>query len=250
MQHGFVIPVYNHGDTLEGVVSALQEYNLPIIIVDDGNDAENKAFINKVVQSYSNITLVTNKRNLGKGGAVRNGMNEAYKMGLTHAFQIDADGQHDIKTCRAFLDESIAHPDFVICGCPEFDESIPNVRLKARDFGNNYARYVALSDEKELKDVQCGYRIYPVEHFYKICRHAFMDNHMAFDIEILVRFIWRGVPLIFKPVKVSYPVGGKSNFHVVRDNIYISLMFTRLTIGMWLRYPILCARKRQKSRES
>jgi len=74
---------------------------------------------------------------------------------------------------------------------------------------------------------------------------------MGFDAEILVRLIWADVPVIFKTVKVTYPVGGKSNFRVIRDNLHISFMFTRLTIGMWLRYPWLKARqiKRKKQNE-
>ena len=42
MKFGFVIPVYNHGSTLEFVVSNLDKYNFPMIVVDDGNDLKNK----------------------------------------------------------------------------------------------------------------------------------------------------------------------------------------------------------------
>ena len=38
MNYGFVVPVYNHGSTLEFVVKQLSEYGFPIIVVDDGND--------------------------------------------------------------------------------------------------------------------------------------------------------------------------------------------------------------------
>ena len=38
MRYGFVIPVYNHGSTLETVVKKLTVHNLPIIVIDDGND--------------------------------------------------------------------------------------------------------------------------------------------------------------------------------------------------------------------
>ena len=68
---------------------------------------------------------------------------------------------------------------------------------------------------------------------------------MGFDTEILIRLIWKNVPLIYLPVKVSYPVGGKSNFRMVRDNIRISFMFARMTIGMWIRYPMLARRRKR-----
>lgn len=248
MQQGFVIPVYNHGDTLESVVSALSEYNLPILVVDDGNDQENKAYINRAAQSHKNISVITNKRNRGKGYSVCRAVKEAHKMGITHLFQIDADGQHDTQsTCRDFLETSKANPSALICGCPEFDSSIPAARVVAKKISNGYTQFVSVSDKK-IVDSMCGYRIYPVEPFYKIMRRAWIDSHMGFDSEILVRMIWADVPVIYKTVHVTYPVGGKSNFRVVRDNIHISFMFTRLTFGMLARYPWLKIRqiKRRK----
>lgn len=248
MRQGFVIPVYNHGNTLESVVSALAEYNLPILVVDDGNDQENKKFIQAVARKFQNVAVIVNKRNRGKGYAVCRAVKEAHKMGITHLFQIDADGQHDTRSaCKEFLDASQANPNALICGYPEFDSTVPAARLKAKKISNDWTEFVALS-KGEIKDSMCGYRIYPVEPFYKICRSAWIDSHMGFDSEILVRMIWADVPVIYKQVRVTYPVGGKSNFRVVRDNIHISFMFARLTVGMLLRYPWLKAKqiKRRK----
>ena len=162
-------------------------------------------------------------------------------------FQIDADGQHDAQTCDEFLLESQSNPEALICGFPEFDESIPKARLKAKEISNNYSRFVTLDKTGEMKDAMCGFRIYPVKPFYEICRRTWIDTHMGFDSEILVRMIWRGVPVIYKSVHVTYPIGNKSNFRVIRDNIHISLMFARLTVGMWIRYPILRGRKKREA---
>ena len=247
MQWAFLIPVFNHGSTLSQVVSSLQKYDLPIIVVDDGNDSQNKNLINEVVARFPKITLVVNKRNRGKGFSVCRGIKEAYKLGITHLFQIDADGQHDAQTCDEFLQESQLNPEALICGFPEFDESIPKARLKAKEISNNYSRFVTLDKTGEMKDAMCGLRIYPVKPLYEICRRTWIDTHMGFDSEILVRMIWRGVPVIYKSVHVTYPIGNKSNFRVIRDNIHISLMFARLTVGMWIRYPILRGRKKREA---
>lgn len=252
MRQGFVIPVYNHGNTLESVVSALNQYQLPIIVVDDGNDQANKNFIQAAARKFQNITLVTNKRNRGKGWSVCRAVKLAHQMGITHLFQIDADGQHDSQSaCRDFLEASKANPDALICGVPEFDSTLPSARAKAKKFSNFWTECTAVS-WGEIPDGMCGYRIYPVESFYKISRRALIDSHMGFDAEILVRMIWAGVPVIYKSVRVTYPEGGKSNFRVVRDNIHISFTFTRLFFGMLLRYPWLKAMqiKRRKQKES
>ena len=39
MKAAFLVPVYNHGTTLEVVVQSLLAFALPDIIVDDGNDS-------------------------------------------------------------------------------------------------------------------------------------------------------------------------------------------------------------------
>ena len=71
---------------------------------------------------------------------------------------------------------------------------------------------------------------------------------MGFDIEILVRLYWAGVPVISEPVKVTYPEGGLSNFRMVHDNIEISALHTRLFFGMLIRLPKLLARRKAHGR--
>ncbi|MBP5402049.1 MAG: glycosyltransferase family 2 protein [Treponema sp.] len=249
MKQAFVIPVYNHGSTLQNVVGSLLDFNLPIIVIDDGNRGQDKMFINLVCQEHPEIILIRNKFNRGKGYSVCKAVKEAHKRGITHLFQIDADGQHDTERCDLFLEKSNENPDALICGCPEFDETIPEKRKSGRQISNNYAAFVTQTEDY-IKDALCGYRIYPVEPFYKILKFSYIDSHMGFDAEILVRMIWKGVPVIYLPVNVSYPVGGKSNFRMVRDNIRISFMFARMTVGMWLRYPILLKRKKRAAIES
>lgn len=46
-----VIPCYNHGKTLEGVVRSFEHLSLPLIIVNDGSNEETTAEINRVVGS-------------------------------------------------------------------------------------------------------------------------------------------------------------------------------------------------------
>lgn len=62
MRYGFVIPVYNHGSTLEAVVKKLTVHNLPIIVIDDGNDEYNKAFIKLVAEKYQLVDVVVHKK--------------------------------------------------------------------------------------------------------------------------------------------------------------------------------------------
>jgi len=241
MKQGFLIPVYRHGKTACSLAERLAASALPVIMVDDGNDAETKALLAECAAKTPGTALVSLKKNNGKGGAVICGLKKAAELGLTHVLQIDADGQHDEGKINFFLEEAAKHPDMLICGYPEFDETAPKSRIKGRKISNFWASAVTLSTE--LTDVLCGFRVYPVNKSLRATRSPFMDKRMGFDPEIVVRLYWKKVYPVFHPIKVSYPAGGVSNFHMVRDNIRISLMFTRLFIGMILRLPLLIVRK-------
>jgi predicted LPLAT superfamily acyltransferase len=60
---------------------------------------------------------------------------------------------------------------------------------------------------------------------------------MDFDIEIMVRLIWEGVPVVKHYTKVIYPEGGHSNFDYLHDNVLITKMHTKLVLGMLARLP-------------
>jgi hypothetical protein len=241
MKQGFLIPVYRHGKTACPIAERLAASGLPVIMVDDGNDADTKTLLAECVAKTSGITLVSLKKNIGKGVAALKGFEKAAELGLTHVLMIDADGQHDERKITFFLEESAKNPDMVICGYPEFDETAPKSRVTGRKISNFWASIVTLSTE--LKDALCGFRVYPVNESLRITRYPFLDKRMGFDAEILVRLYWEKVFPVFHPLKVTYPSDGVSNFRVVRDNIRISWMFSRLFVGMLLRLPFLIALK-------
>jgi hypothetical protein len=248
VKQGFLIPVYKHGASVCALAERLAAFGLPIIMVDDGNDADTHALLAQCAAGMPEAVLVSLKKNRGKGGAAAKGLEKAAELGLTHVLQLDADGQHDDGKAAFFFEESARHPDMIICGYPEFDETAPRNRITGRKISNFWAAVVTLSTE--LKDVLCGFRVYPVDASLRITRNLFLDMRMGFDPEILVRLYWNKVFPVFHPIKVSYPPDGVSNFRMVRDNIRISWMFTRLCAGMLLRLPLLIARKIKRGIES
>jgi len=246
MKQGFLIPVYRHGKTAYSLAEHLAVYGLPIILADDGNDEETRSLLAECAAKITGVVTVRLEKNTGKGGALTAGFKKAKELGLTHVLQIDADGQHDSGRVSFFLEEAVKHPDMIICAYPEFDETAPRSRVIGRKISNFWAGVATLSTE--LKDVLCGFRIYPVEASLHIAEHPFIDKRMGFDPEILVRLYWKKVFPLFYPIKVQYPQGGVSSFRVVRDNIRISWMFTRLFFGMLFRLPLLLIRKIQRGK--
>ncbi len=73
MRQGILIPVYRHGKTACPLAERLAAYALPIIMVDDGNDAETKALLTECAAKTPGVSLVSLEKNSGKGGAVIGG---------------------------------------------------------------------------------------------------------------------------------------------------------------------------------
>jgi glycosyltransferase involved in cell wall biosynthesis len=236
------VPVYNHGSTLAALAEALPD--MPVFMVDDGSDAACKAALKAVKAEKPGVTIIERPRNGGKGAAMKDGFRAARDAGFTHALQIDADGQHDASRVPFFLETARAHPDACICGSPVYGEEAPASRTQGRKFANGWARLVTLSDS--LEDVLCGFRVYPLAPVMDVYKKHHIDSRMAFDPDLLIRLYWAGTPVIFEPVRVSYPADGISHFHLFRDNVHISLMFSHFFFGMFFRVPSLLALREKK----
>ncbi|MEZ8859084.1 glycosyltransferase [Vibrio sp. 10N.247.311.51] len=235
----FLIPCFNHGATMPAVVSSLLNFELPIIIVDDGSELETKQFLTPLADSPS-VTLVTLEQNQGKGGAVKAGIKRAQELGFSHAIQIDADGQHDLEALPALIQASQNKPQRLISGQPVYDESVPKARLYGR-----YATHIWVWIETlslSIKDSMCGFRAYPINQTQTVLNKYDVGSRMDFDIEILVRLYWEGCDIDFVETRVIYPENGISHFDALWDNVKISWMHTRLFFGMLPRAPKLIAR--------
>ncbi|WP_413497832.1 glycosyltransferase family 2 protein [Buttiauxella gaviniae] len=236
-----VIPCYNHGATMAVVLKRLQPFALPVIIVDDGSDAATK----QELAQLTGVTLIHLETNRGKGEAVITGLKAASQAGFSHAIQLDADGQHCIEDVPRFLDEARKHPDCLISGMPEYDDSVPKSRLYGRYVTHVWVWIETLS--LSLKDSMCGFRVYPLAATLAVIAKHSPGKRMDFDTEIMVRLYWAGTDSHFLHTRVIYPADGLSHFDALRDNLRISWMHTRLFFGMLPRVPALLSRRRKSA---
>jgi predicted LPLAT superfamily acyltransferase len=230
-----LIPCYNHGAMLASVLARLAPFNLPVILVDDGSDAQTKQQI--AALDAPQLQVLTLSYNQGKGAAVIAGMRAAAAAGYSHALQLDADGQHQVEDTPRMLDEAKRNPHSLISGQPIYDGSIPKSRLYGRYLTHFWVWVETLSFS--LKDSMCGFRVYPLAPSLALCDQHPMGQRMDFDTEIMVRLYWQGTPSRFIATRVTYPESGVSHFDALRDNLRISWMHTRLFFGMLPRIPQL-----------
>ena len=126
--------------------------------------------------------------------------------GYSHAFQVDADGQHAITDMPRFLAAAEAHPDALILGSPEFDESAPRARLIGRQITRFWTHVETLGPV--IADAMCGFRVYPIE---RALNAAARGNAMDFDPEIAVKIAWGGTPVLNLLTRVRYVGKGRGS---------------------------------------
>ncbi len=236
-----VIPVYEHDSTVGWVVSAIRAHGLDCLLVDDGSGADCAGALDALAASDPAVRVLRLPVNQGKGAAVQAGLLAADGSGYDHALQIDADGQHALADIPRFLAECHSHPEAVICGRPVFGADTPRSRLYWRRLTRFWVWVNTLSFD--IPDAMCGFRIYPLRPVIALLRRGRLGRRMDFDIEILVRLHWSGLPMRWLDTLISYPPGGTSHFRLWLDNVLITRVHTLLFFGMLRRSPRLLARK-------
>ncbi|MDR2506385.1 MAG: glycosyltransferase family 2 protein [Candidatus Accumulibacter sp.] len=237
----FVIPVFDHWKQMREMVKSLSEHGSSIYIVDDGSNDETRSVLDSLAREFRSVRLFRLQENAGKGAAVMHGMLKAFEDGCSHALQIDADGQHDVRDVPRFLRLARINPEALICGAPLYDASIPKKRFYGRYITHFWVCVETLSFR--VRDSMCGFRLYPLKSVCALIRRVNLPKRMNFDVEILVRMAWEGVPMESVPTRVVYPPDGLSHFDMLKDNIRISLTHVRLFTGMLFRLPVLLFRK-------
>ena len=225
-----VVPCYNEAWRLAHffeLIRANPQLNWEWVFVDDGSTDQTSDRVQAFLETVpAEIRLLAHPTNHGKGAAVRTGFQLAEAMNFTHALQIDADDQHNADDIPRFLEVAQQRHEALIIGDPIFDYTVPPSRL----FGRKITQFwIGVETRgKFTGDALCGFRVYPLAQ--AVASKSTADR-MAFDIEILVRTLWRGIEVRTLPTRVRYiprEQGGVSHFRYFRDNFAISLLHFRL----------------------
>jgi glycosyltransferase involved in cell wall biosynthesis len=236
-----VIPVYNHQHAIGAMADAVVAQQLHCILVDDASNADCAAALDALAAAApTQITLVRHTVNQGKGGAVLSGFQRAKELGFSHALQIDADGQHRPTDIPRFLEIAQAYPRAIVAGCPQYDDSVPKIRLYGRYLTHIWVWINTLS--MAITDSMCGLRVYPLAPTLALHRRHPFGRRMDFDTDVLVRLYWAGLHIINVPTRVGYPTDGVSHFRLWRDNVLITRMHVLHFFGMLPRMPRLILR--------
>ncbi len=223
-----LIPAYQPGEALDRLIGALlSSGGDPIILVDDGSGPAFASRFERLARR-DRVYLLRHAVNLGKGAALKTGMNFA----LVHfpncagVVTADADGQHapeDILGVAKRLGEDAGA---LLLGVRQFQGEVP---LRSR-FGNSLTRALLyLVAGQKLADTQTGLRGIPAALAAHLLRVP--SSGYEFELDMLMACKYQGFPIAQIPIRTIYENGNKSShFHPIFDSMRIYFLLLRFSV--------------------
>ncbi|MBS1873519.1 MAG: bifunctional glycosyltransferase family 2/GtrA family protein [Acidobacteria bacterium] len=220
-----IIPAYNPTRELALVAAACLDSGIDhVVVVDDGSRTEAAGAFEALPDS-PRAHLLRHAVNLGKGAALRTGLNYAYcRFPEARAFvTADADGQHAAADIARVAREAMEHPGELVLGAREFTGDAP-FRSRA---GNLATRWmVRLVAGRRLADTQTGLRAVPRELAPLLLRIPAAGYE--FELDMLLAAKHSGTPIREIAIRTIYIDGNRgSHFNPLVDSMKIYFVLMR-----------------------
>ncbi|MGD0499856.1 MAG: bifunctional glycosyltransferase family 2/GtrA family protein [Bryobacteraceae bacterium] len=223
--YAVVIPAYRPSAALLETLGTLAERGVPAVVaVDDGSGPEYGAVFARAAE-FARVSVLRHAVNLGKGAALKTGINFALCAfpGLRGIVTADADGQHDPADIERVASALMAQPEALILGRRAFG---PHAPLRSR-FGNLVTRGAmrALLG-RGISDTQTGLRGIPAVLLPRLLRLE--STGYEFELEMLLAAHRFGARIVEQPIRAIYePGNSSSHFNPVFDSVKIYFILLR-----------------------
>ena len=206
-----VLPCYNAGGGLRGVLESLREVLPPtrsweIVVVSDGSTDDTVAIAQEFVSD--NVRLVPEPIRIGKGHALRVGLAQA--RGRYVAF-MDADGDidpHGIGPALALTE--LYEPDMVL-GSKRHPMSEVHYPPLRRVLSWTYHKLCRLLFRVNVRDTQTGFKLIRRDVLAAVLPRM-LEKRYAFDLEFLVVARSCGYARVFEaPITINYRFDSRVN---------------------------------------
>ncbi len=224
-----LIPAYRPNKQLVDLTDKLIESGIQnIIIVNDGSGPESEDIFAQVRKNIS-CQVVTHAVNMGKGRAIKTGLNFAllnYPW-LNGVVTADADGQHSAEDIIKVQKKLSEFPDNLTIGCRNFKDNVP-FRSK---IGNEITKRIFyLLTGLKVSDTQTGLRGIPSGYMPQCLKLE--GEKYEYEINMLVSCGKNNLSITEVPIETIYiDQNSSSHFNPVIDSIRIYFVLFRFLLS-------------------
>ncbi len=189
-----IIPAYGEGRFIGQVVRQVSQYVQAVLVIDDGS-ADNTA----TEAETAGAEVIRHRTNLGKGAALKTGLNYAVSIDAAFFLFLDGDGQHDPSEIPAFIEAiNCSNADLVVGNRMRNIESMPLIRRWTNQF---MSWQIGRICKIPIPDSQCGFRLARKELLPVLMAPS---NRFEFESESIILAARQGFRLGFVPIRTIY----------------------------------------------
>lgn len=220
MTLSIIIPIFNEEKTIVEILNKVLKVKLPknikkeVILIDDGSNDKSKLKI-QASKFIKKIKLISHEKNLGKGAAIRSGLNLANG---DYIIIQDADLEYDPNDYTKLLEPVLLKKAKVVYGTRLVDYPL-------RFWGNNKTvmpiHLLANKFLTALTNLFYGSNLTDMETCYKLFSNKVLKNIQLessgfnFEAEITAKILKLNISIIEVPIRVNprtYKEGKKINW--------------------------------------
>ena len=216
-----LIPSYNEGRTIAGIVRSLRARGLIVYVVDDGSLDDTAK-----LAAREGAMVVHHHVNKGKGASLREGFRHIVKR---HEFDavlvMDGDGQHALSDIDVFVGRINESGAGMVVGNRMTDVSnMPIVRIMTNRFMSTLL--TAISGQK-IPDTQCGYRLIRRSVLERINLES---SNYEIESETIIKVARAGFGIVSVPIQTVYK-DEKSHINPFIDTVRFIIFLVRISFS-------------------
>ncbi len=194
MKISIVIPAYNQEREIGHLVSQIKQLGFDVVVVDDGSDDATADAAKK-----AGAIVIKHEKNLGKGAAIRTGLEYISKTDVDALILMDGDGQHSPLNIKSLIQKAQESEASLIIGNRMDDtRSMPFLRKCANAF---MSLVLSIMAKQKVRDSQSGFRLLKRALFEKL---KLKTANFEIESEMIIKASRMGFKISSVPIKTIY----------------------------------------------
>jgi len=184
-----IVPTYNERANLAGIVEALGDLSVDLLVVDDNSPDGTGDLADELAAKYNFVHVLHRKKKNGLGRAYCAGFEWALQRDYEFVFEMDGDFSHDPNDIPHFL-KMAAEADLVLGTRYRGGIRVNNWPLRRLMLSLGAAKYVKWITGMPFSDPTGGYKCFRRRALESVDLAAVRSNGYSFQIEMTHK-IWR-----------------------------------------------------------